>query len=34
MTPSIVPECVRVKTSHDWAVICIQVPISEIDWPA
>ena len=31
--PSAVLECVRVRTSQDWAVICIQVPIREIDWP-
>ena len=33
ITPSAVLECVSVSTSHDWAVICIQVPISDIDWP-
>jgi hypothetical protein len=26
-------ECVSVSTSQDCAVICIQVPASEIDWP-
>jgi hypothetical protein len=31
--PSAVLECVRVRTSQAWAVICIQVPISEIAWP-
>jgi hypothetical protein len=31
--PSTAPECVSVSTSQDWAVICIQVPISEIAWP-
>ena len=28
-----VPSRVSVSTSHDCAVICIQVPISEIAWP-
>jgi hypothetical protein len=31
--PRSVGEWVRVSTSQDWAVICIQVPASEIDWP-
>ena len=31
--PSAVLECVSFSTSHAWAVICIQVPISEIAWP-
>ena len=31
--PSLVLEWVRTSTSQDWAVICIQVPASEIDWP-
>ena len=30
MTPSAVLECVRVRTSHAWAVICIQVPASDV----
>ena len=33
ITPSLVLEWVSVSTSHDWAVICIQVPISEIACP-
>ena len=28
------PSRVSVSTSHDCAAICIQVPISETDWPA
>ena len=31
--PSSVLEWVSTRTSQDWAVICIQVPASEIDWP-
>ena len=34
MSPSIALECVSDSTSHDWAVICIQVPISETACPA
>ncbi len=33
MIPSVVLECVRLRTSQAWAVICIQVPISDIAWP-
>ncbi len=33
-SPSLVLECVSTRTSQDCAVICIQVPASEIDWPA
>jgi hypothetical protein len=31
--PIAVPEPVSSSTSQDWAIICIQVPASEIDWP-
>jgi hypothetical protein len=31
--PRSVLEWVRVNTSQDCAVICIQVPTIEIDWP-
>jgi hypothetical protein len=33
ISPRSVLEWVRLRTSHDWPVICIQVPISEIAWP-
>ena len=33
MNPRSVAEPVRVSTSHDWAVVCIQVPISEMLCP-
>src|ERR1017187_4295648 len=34
MAPSSTEEPVIRYTSHAWATFCIQVPISEIDWPA
>ena len=33
MKPRSVLEWVRVSTSQDCAVICIQVPVRDIDWP-
>jgi len=33
MVPSIVAEPVSLQTSHCWAMVCIHVPISEINWP-
>jgi len=31
--PSSTAEPVRRYTSHDWAIDCIHVPMSEISWP-
>jgi hypothetical protein len=28
-----VAEWVKVKTNHDWAVICIHVPTNDVVWP-
>jgi len=33
ITPSQIGSCVSVRTSHDCATCCIQVPMSEIAWP-
>ena len=33
MVPSIVAEPVSRQTSHCWAMVCIQVPMSEMSWP-
>jgi hypothetical protein len=33
VSPSCVPLCVRSSTRNDWAIVCIQVPITEISWP-
>jgi len=28
-----VPEWLSSQTTHDWAVCCIQIPMSEMTWP-
>ena len=33
-SPIAVPDEVSSSTSQDWAIICIQVPASDTDWPA
>jgi hypothetical protein len=34
VSPSTMPESVSSSTSHAWLTFCIQVPITEMDWPA
>ena len=33
-SPTWNPEWVRVNTSQDWAMLCIQVPMRDRLWPA